>query len=46
VLYKGPLPDKSVSNDSEQPQTEKICIIDETSKESSLTHQSTPQPTE
>lgn len=46
VLYKGPSPDKSVSNDSEQPQTEEVCIIDETSKESSLTQQPTPQPTE
>ena len=47
VLYKGPQPDKSVSNDSEQPQTEEVCIIDETSKEvSSLTLQPTPQSTE
>ena len=47
VLYKGPSPEKSISNDSEQPQTEAVCIIDETTKEvSSLTLQPTPQPTE
>jgi len=47
VLYKGPSPEKSISNDIEQPQTEAVCIIDETSKEvSSLTLQPTPQPTE
>ena len=46
VLYKGPSPEKSVSNDSE-PHTEEVCIIDETSKEvSSLTLQPTPQTTE